>query len=342
MKVEPRQAVSFLRAPGATRLVLLHGEDEGQIRERSQALTRLVAGSLNDPFLVTELSRDGWGQIGAEMTALSMIGGRRVIVVRDAADAILLQVQAALRTPGTALLVLEAAGLGRGKLRSFAESAPDAASIACYPDEGRALTDLIKAGLAENQVGIDPDALAWLGQVLAGDRAVLRGEVDKLVLLAGPGGRIDLDAARACTGDSASGSADDGILAALGGYVEDADAGVEAAIQDGMTGVAVLRMALSALQKLHQARLHVDDGLPMAEAIRGMRPPVYYRAQAATTACLSLWSSDALMRMIEEVRGVELACKRTGSRQELLARRFVAGLARQALARRRGRQAVLS
>ena len=105
-----------------------------------------------------------------------------------------------MRTPGAALLVADAVVLGRGKLRSIAESAPDAASIACYPDEGRALTDLIKAGLTEAQVAIDQDALAWLGQALAGDRGVLRGEIDKLALLAGPGGQGDLEAARACAG----------------------------------------------------------------------------------------------------------------------------------------------
>jgi DNA polymerase III delta subunit len=47
-------------------------------------------------------------------------------------------------------------------------------------------------------------------------------------------------------------------------------------------------------------------------------------------AALGLWNSEALLRAIEEARQVELACKRTGSRPELLARRFVAALARQA------------
>jgi DNA polymerase-3 subunit delta len=95
-------------------------------------------------------------------------------------------------------------------------------------------------------------------------------------------------------------------------------------------------MALGQLQKVHQARLRVDSGLSAADAVRAMRPPVFFRAVSATTACVSLWSSEALLRTIEEARQVEMACKQTGARQELLARRFVAGLARQAQARRRG------
>ena len=336
MKLETRQIPAFLRDPGATRLVLLHGDDEGQIRELSRALTQKVAGSLTDPFLVVELSREGWSQIPAEMAALSMIGGRRVIIVRDAGEAVLGAASQAMKGPGGALLILEAAGLGRGKLRSFAEAARDGAVIGCYPAEGRSLAELVRDGLAESKVRIDQDALVWLGQSLGGDRAVLRGEIEKLALYAGADGEVDLQAARACTGEYASGNADEGLLAAMGGKIEAADTAIEAAILDGMAGVAILRMAVSLLQRLHQARMRMEEGMPAAEAIRGMRPPVYYKAQAATIACLSNWSSEAILRVLEEARQTELACKRTGSRQELLARRFVAGLARRSGAKNRG------
>ena len=335
MKLDARQVAGFLANPGACRLALLHGEDEGLIRERSQGLTRKVAGSLNDPFLVTEVTRESWGQIPGEMAALSMIGGRRVIVVRDAADAILPHVSRALTGPGSALLVLEAAGLGRGKLRSFAEAAPDAVAIGCYPDEGRGLAEVIKAGLAQSRVSIDQDALAWLGQVLGGDRAQTRGEVEKLALFAGAGGEVSLEDARACTGEGGAGSADDSLQAALRGDMVTADMALEAAMLDGLNGVALLRMLVGQLHKFHQARLRMDAGMSAVDAVRTMRPPVYYRAVAETTASLSRWSSQALLRTIEEARQAELACKQTGSRPELIARRLVASLAR------RARQAVL-
>ncbi len=337
MKVDPRQVAAFLRNPGAARLVLLYGDDAGQIRERSQTLTRQVAGSLDDPFLCVELMRESWGAMAAEMAALSMIGGRRVIVVRDATEAALASAQQALRGPGGALLILEAAGLGRGKLRSFAEAAPDAAAIACYPDEGRGLADLIRSGLADHKVEIEPDGLAWLSQHLGGDRAVTRSEIEKLALFAGAAGTIDLAAAQACLGAHAAGSADEGVLAAMGGDLAAADALVEAAIADGLAGVGVLRVALGLLQRLHQARLRMEGGLGAAEAMRAMRPPVFFRAQSAMAACLALWPSDALLRAVDEAREAELACKRTGSRGELLARRYVASLARHAQMRQKSR-----
>ncbi len=327
MKLDARQVSAFLRNPGSCRLVLLHGDDEGLIREYSLTLTRQVAGSLGDPFLTSELMRESWGQIGAEMAALSMIGGRRVVVVREATDAALAPISLAMKGPGSALLIVEAASLAKGKLRSFAETAPDAVAIACYPEEGRALGDLIKKILNDLHVQADAEAIDWLAGALAGDRAVIRGEVEKLALLAGPGGRLDLEAAQTGTGDGAAVAGVDCVLAATLGQQVSADAALEAAIADGLNGVALLRMCLTHLQKLHQARLQMARGASATEAVRSMRPPVFFRAAAPMATALGLWPADRLLQMLEEARSIELACKQTGSRPDLLARRFIHRLA---------------
>ena len=334
MKLDARQAAALLRNPDACRFILLYGDDEGLIREHALTLTLHVAGSVNDPFLVVELMRDGWNRIAGEMASLSMIGGRRVIVVRDATDAALGPITQAMKGPGSALLVVEGAGLGKGKLRTFAEGDPHSAAIACYPEEGRALTDLIKTILGSFNAEADPEAIAWLGQTLGGNRAVVRSEIEKLALLAGAGGMLDLRTAQASTGDGAATASDDGLLAATLGDNVAADASLEAAIADGLNGVALMRTALMHLQKLHQAKLRMENGMTAVEAVRTIRPPVFYRSTASMVTALGRWSGDMLLRAIEEARHVEVACKQTGSRPELLAKRFVQDLARAAKSQR--------
>ena len=337
MKIETRQTASFLRDPARCRVVLLHGDDEGLIRERGRHLTKLVAGSVDDPFRVVELEREKWVHIGAEMASLSMIGGRRVVRVRDVTDAILDAIKGALKVPGDSFLVLEAPGLGRGKLRTFIEGSAEAASVACYPEEGRALEETIRSLLGEAGVSADQDAIHWLADAAAQDRSVVKGEVEKLALLAGAGGRVDLAMARSCAGDSAGASGDEAFLAAMRGDQLAADAAIEGAVADGLAGVAVIRMALSHLQRMHLARLRMQTGMSASDAVRSLRPPVFFKSVGPFTASLALWSEDGLVRALEECRQVEIACKQTGSRPELLARRFVAGLARQARARLGGR-----
>ncbi|HET7883847.1 MAG TPA: DNA polymerase III subunit delta [Acetobacteraceae bacterium] len=320
-------------------MVLLYGEDHGMIRDRAAALVRAVAGSLDDPFLVADLGREDAGRLADEAASLPMTGGRRVVRLREATDAATSQVTAILKGAAPALVVLEAPGLAtRSRLRALVEGAADAAAIACYPEEGRALADTVRTVLSEAGVGIDADALAWVSGQLGADRASTRGEAEKLALFAGPGGRVDLDAALACIGDLAGLSLDDALFAATMGDVAQADRALELAVAEGGTPVGVLRAALMHLQRLHRVRLAVDDGLSPADAVKAARPPVFFRRVAAFTRAVELWSSAALTAAMAGLAEAERACKRTGAPDDVLSRNAILALARRsAVARRPGR-----
>jgi DNA polymerase III subunit delta len=336
MKLEPRRLEAFLRDPGSVRVVLLHGDDAGLIRERATRLVRAVAGTLDDPFRVVELERDSLASIPDEMASLSLTGGRRVVILRDVTDAATAPVQAALDGRGQALLVLEAPGMQtRAKLRTLLEKAADGVVIACYPLEGSALAQAIRAGLAESGVEVDDDALSWLVGQLGADQAVTRSEVEKLALYAGPDGRVDLTAARICVGDLAGLSLDDALFAATSGDVEGADRALELAMAEGAAPVGVLRAALYHLQRLQRARAAMASGMSAAEATKAARPPVFFRRQPAFTRALGLWSPAALDQACQRAWEAERACKRTGSPAETISRNAVIGLAQRGAAARR-------
>lgn len=339
MKVPPARIASFLRDPGSTPVVLLYGDDAGMIRERGEALVRLVAGSLDDPFLVAELAREDWPNLAAEAASLPLTGGRRAVRVRDASNSATIHVRTLLKKPGPALVVLEAGALPtRSSLRVLIDQAPDAASIGCYPEEGKALTDTIRSTLQAAGVGIDPDALSWLSSQLGADRTSTRAELEKLALYVGPGSRIDLTAAMACVGDLAGLSLDDALFAATDGDVATADRALELAMAEGAAPVQILRAGLMHLQRLHRVRLAMDDGgISASDAARGVRPPIFYRRVAAFTRALNLWPSAALAAAIGGFAEAERGCKRTGWPDEALSRNAVLALARRGAAARKGR-----
>jgi DNA polymerase-3 subunit delta len=338
MKLPPARVAAFLRDPGDCRVVLLYGDDAGMIRDRAEALVRAVAGSLDDPFLVTDLTRDDVKRLPDEAAGLSLIGGRRVVRVRDVTDAAADPVQAILKGKAPALVVLEGPTLAsRSKLRTALEVAPDGAAIGCYPEEGRALEETIRETLRANAVGIEPDALSWLSQQLGADRASTRAELEKLALYVGPGKRVDLDAAMTCVGDLAGLSLDDALFAATTGDVATADRALEAAVAEGAAPVQVLRAALGHLQKLHRARLAMDEqGLTAPDAVKGVRPPVFYQKVGAFTRSLGLWPAATLTAAMAALAEAERGCKRTGWPDQALCRNAVLTLARRAAAASRG------
>jgi DNA polymerase-3 subunit delta len=333
MKLAPARVAAFLRDPGNVRVVLLYGEDTGSIRERAEALVRAVAGSLDDPFLVAELARDQIGQLPDEAASLPLTCGRRVVRVRDATDSAAGPVQAVLKGAGPALVVLEAPTIAaRSRLRTVLEDAPDGVAIGCYPEEGRALSATIRGTLSEFGVQIDPDALDWLTGHLGADHALTRAELVKLALYAGQGGRIDVEAAMACVGDAAGLSLEDALFAAAEGDVAMADRALELAMAEGAAPVQVLRAALMHLQRMHRARLAMDQGAPAAEAMKTLRPPVFFRRTAAFARALSLWPSAALGAALAGLSEAERGCKRTGWPDQVLCRNALLAVARRARA----------
>ncbi len=338
MKLSPQRVPAFLRDPGACRVVLLYGEDHGMIRDRAAALVRAVAGSLDDPFLVAELGREDAGTLTDEANSLPLTGGRRVVRLRETTDAVADRVADILRSAAPALVILEAAGLAtRSRLRSIVEAAPDGVAIGCYPEEGRALGDTIRAVLGDVGVAIDADALTWLSDHLGADRVSTRAEAEKLALYAGPRGRVDLTAAMACVGDLAGLSLDDALFAATAGDVARADRALELALAEGATPVGVLRAGLMHLQRVHRVRLVVDAGRDVADAVKSARPPVFFRRVAAFSRSVELWPSASLVAAMGGLSEAELGCKQTGAPDGVLARNAVLALARRAAgaARRR-------
>lgn len=330
MKIEPRRIAAFLNDPGAVRVVLLYGEDEGLVRLRADQLTRTVIGPGDDPFRLAWLAREDHERLVEEAQAISMTGGRRVVRVRDASDGLAGAVRQIGEGRGDSLVVLEAGALpGRSKLRALVEGMAAGAALACYPEEGRALRETIEGTLAAASVRVTPDALQWLLEHLGTDRASTRNELDKLALYAGPNGSLDLDAARVCVGDQAATSFDDAVFAATSGDVRMADCSIELALAEGLAPVAAARGLLAHLGRLQAARLSMQSGLSSADAVKSMRPPVFFRRVSEFQRALEIWTAARLTIAMQAVRRAELACKQTGAQDALLIRRLVLEMARQ-------------
>jgi DNA polymerase-3 subunit delta len=332
MKLTAGQVARFLRDPGAVRVVLLFGDDVGMIRERANALVRQAAGSLDDPFRVADLPREAIGTLRDEAAGLALTGGRRVVRVRDVTEAAIEPVQAVLRSPAPALVVLQAGALTtRSRLRTLLEAAPDGVAIGCYPESGRALEDTVRGTLQAVGVRIDPDALGWLVGHLGADHAASMGELEKLALYVGPDGRVDLPAAMACVGDLAGLSLDDALFAATEGDVATADRALELAVAAGAVPVQVVRAGIGHMQRLHRARLAIEEhGLDPAAAVKALRPPLFFRRVAPFTRALRLWSGAALSSALDALGDTERGCKTTGWPDNALCRNAILSIARRA------------
>ncbi len=319
MKITAARVEQFLRQPDPSVVgTLVYGPTQGLVRERAETLVRHAAGDPDDPFRVVELAGVAVGndpaRLADEAAALSFSGGRRVVRMRAANDGLAGVFEDFLAgADADGFVVVEAGDLGkRSSLRGVFERAGNAAALACYPDEERALRGIIGESLAGHGLTASPDALAYLVENLGADRLVTRNALEKLALYKGGPGTVSLEDAVASVGDSAATSFDAVAYAAAGGDQSGLDRALTRAFMEGLHAVGLLRAVARHLRRLHLAIARVAQGRSPEHAMKALKPPVIFIFADRFRAQMGRWPNDRLAEAMEILVAAEVECKTTG------------------------------
>jgi DNA polymerase III subunit delta len=347
VKIEPRQAEAFLKKPDPKiRAVVVYGNDDGLVAERALQLAKTVCEDLKDPFRVVDIAGDALkhdpARLADEFSAMSLMGGRRVIRVRPAGDESATALENLVAaTAGDALIVIEAGNLTpRSSLRALAETEGSLAAMPCYMDQAEALEGLVESSARAQGLNVDAAALDWIVERLGGDRGQTRSEIDKLLLykLDDDAKTITLDDAMAVLGDTASIGIDNVIAATFGGDLAALDRALDRVFAEGGNPVQLVRSLQRHADQLHMVSGHAARGGNLESAMfkaRGLPRggPVRQRFEQH----LRSWPLQRLGAALTRILDAEMECKSTGLPDEAIARRLCLGLAsaaRQSRARR--------
>ena len=337
MKLPPSRISAFLQRPDPNiRAVLLYGPDEGLVHERAGVLARTVCPDLKDPFRVAELTAGALAadpaRLADEAAQLSLTGGRRVVRVGGAGDALAKLFADFLKSsPGEAFVIVEAGELpARAALRRVFEDAPHAIAIGCYPDTPRDLAALVREMLAAHRVTASRDAGQFLVEHLGGDRLLTRSELEKLALYAGDGGRVELEDARLSVSDTAALELDDAVMAASEGDAARLERVLGRVFQQGETPVSIIRALLRHLQRLQTLAARLAAGAALEEVLRSARPPIFFKQEDSFRRQLGSWTEMQLRRQLDRVAKAELDMKTTGLPAETICREALLAVAQAA------------
>jgi DNA polymerase-3 subunit delta len=320
---------------------LIFGPDQGLVRERAETLIRSIVPDLKDPFLIADLDDATLAADPArlfdEAAAIAMLGGRRVVRVRGAGNALAKLFERFLDAPaGDALIVVEGGDLARGTgLRRIFEAADNAAAIACYGDNARDLPDIVREAMKAAGLSIAPDALADAAARLGSDRGVTRRELEKLALYAHGRRDVTLEDVRAVLGDEAEVRSEEALDAAGQGEIKRLDTALERLWVAGVSAVAIVRQALSHFQRLALVRAALDAGETADSAMKKARPPIHFLRATSFKAQLNAWDSQRLSDALDLLLETEALCKTTSVPAETVTARALFTLASMARMGRR-------
>jgi DNA polymerase-3 subunit delta len=328
---------SFVARPDPKRpIVLLFGPDAGLVRERTDIIIRASVDDPRDPFTLARLDGDELASEPArlieEAHTVPLFGSRRAILVKAGGRNFAAAVETLLAAPPVdCRVVIEAGDLRRNApLRMMCERAKNAAAIACYADGERELARLIDDEMRAAALTIAPDARAALVALIGGDRRASRNEIRKLALYAHGKGSVSLDDVLAVVADASSLAFEDIADAAFAGKAQDVETHYAKARSGGTLPNVVAGGALRQVMDLHRAKLAIEAGASLDEAIASFRPMVHFRRKPLVETALRAWSSARLATAMQQLASAASDSRRRPALGEAIVERALLTVAQAA------------
>jgi DNA polymerase-3 subunit delta len=349
MKLSFKEIESFVKNPNkAARVILIYGPDQGLVQERLKVIGKSVVADLNDPFNAVTLQGDTLKDDPAaffdEVQAQSLMGGERLIIIRQATDTLTLLLKDYLTDPSQdTLTIIEAGELGpRSSLRKLCEAAKNAVALPCYVDDEKDVIALIRSRLSHAGYCIEQNALTTFSSALVGDRAITVNEINKLILYKGwpenyngidgeqsqPQGQISIDDITACFGDVRDWSMDRLIYAVANKEIQTVSKILNAMLKDQIGPIVILRGLQAHFWRLHSVQSKLSSGENRDIALKSLYPPLFWKVKNDFIAQLDHWPKPLIERSLNYICETEVKLKQTGYDDKALLNNMVLNLAR--------------
>ena len=333
--VKAHQAAAFLKTSlGKHSAYLVFGTDAGLVSERALNLAKTAAAletppgeilRLDDADLETEPDR-----LSLELGTIPMFGGRKIIRASTGRRINTNTLKPLIEGPPIeGILIVEAGNLKPDDpLRALFERSDKAAAIACYADEAQDLDVLIREVLKASGLSIAPEARDMLIARLGADRALSRGEIEKLALYATGKTTIDVADVDAIVGDASELALDRIITAAASGQSAKAVTEFSRAISAGENAQTIILATERYFHRLHRVRAAIDRGKSLDDAVRSLRPPIHFKQKDAFSSQLRMWTGAKLLNGLAAIASTAKSARLAAPLEDAHAERLLLGLAR--------------
>ena len=198
----------------------------------------------------------------------------------------------------------------------------------------RALIAIAMTAAQEQGLRIANGEAQLLVDLVSGDQALMRREIEKIALYldAGPDRQRQVTAADIAALGAATHEEDvsECINVALGGKVRDMPEMLAKAAAVGVAEIRIIRaLAIRALA-LARLRAEVDGGAHPATVVSARSSGIFWKERDAVTAQLHIWDSVRIARLMSRLLDCERALKASGTAGGALFRKLMTDIAHQA------------
>lgn len=337
MKANRGQMERALDAPPADiRFFLLYGPDEAGSAAIARRLERAMGPQAERIDLDGATLKDDPARLADEAASFSMFGDRRWVKVSGMGDesapalAALLEAEAA----GNPVIAVAGALKATSKLVKLALDHKAALALISYAPDARE-AEQIAIGLArEGGLRLPTELARRIVELANGDRALMAGEVEKLILYldAAPDRPREataeaLDALSADNPDTEVGPL---VNAVLGGDLKAMHKELSRLAETGAAMASVIRPLLARAMLIATIRADFDASGRLEAAVEAAGKAVFWKDKGLVSRQVRLWDSPGAARVIQRLLEAERATRGGRGAGDLLVRHELLAIARQA------------
>ena len=337
MKANRGQIEKALDAPPADiRFFLLYGPDEAGSATLGKRLERAMGPEAERVDLDGPTLRDDPARLADEAASFSMFGDRRWVRVNGMGEESLAAVTALLEAEAAGNPVIATAGAlkGTSKLLKLVLDSPRAMAFISYQPDAREAEQIAVAVAREGGLRLPNDLAKRIVDLTNGDRALMSGEIEKLILYldAAPDrpAEATAHALDALSADNPDADAAPLVNAVLGGDLRAMHRELGRLGEAGTAMAAVLRPLLTRAMLIANIRTSFDESGRLEGAVEAAGKQVFWKDKPVVTRQVRLWDAHGIARVIQRLSQAERASRSGRGLGDLMVRHELLAITRQA------------
>jgi DNA polymerase III subunit delta len=320
MKIANAQIDSYIQRIAQEKIsgCLVYGPETSVVDYRFDLIAKKISPDLSDPFLVTNVSKERLaedkGILSDEFFSLSMLGGRKLILVKNADIA----VGAALKTlfeendfakRSENFILINGGDLDKSSvLRRVAEDNLYFATIACYEDDERSIKNFIAAQLASKKISSSNQTIELLLEKFGKNRQIILSELEKVIIFLGNQKDLTPEIVNKLTSSEAEISGNEFVINFAAQKFDTALLQAEKLFRDGFEPITLIRFLSNYLQKLYHCKIELElQNSGFEEVIKSQR--LFFKVEVEFRKHLKSSSLAFLAKTLQNLADLEIKIK---------------------------------
>ena len=340
MKISSYQVENYIKKIADEKIsgCLLYGPEPTITRFRFEIIAKKIVNDLSDPFLVSQISAEKIKEDKAilvdEFYSISMLGGRRLIMIKDsdknASTALIASLKNLLSDPqygrkSDNFILIQAGDLEKGSaLRKLVEESQFLMAIPCYEEDATSLRKSIAESFIENDIIVENEIINLMIKNFGKDRNLILNEIAKIKNYLDDEKKLSLEVFKKIISLKHDENLQDFAVQFASKNYDWCFLQAEKALENGNESMLLVRNLINYFSKLYNAKILIEnEGRGIDEAVKSAQ--IFYKIESDFRRNLQNLSLKFIVKSLQSFEKLEINLKKGNMSARLVFLSYIRG-----------------